>query len=78
VRVTSQPRAWRYSLAMGDYGGIGGAEHHGGVPVTGQGFSAAQGKSNELRGELAHRRRTPRRRWWQFWRRHDDPRQGTA
>jgi hypothetical protein len=54
---------------MSGFGGIGGAENHGGVPLSGQGFSAAQGKSDELRGDLARRRRPPRRRWWQFWRR---------
>ncbi len=55
--------------SMSEYGGIGGAEHHGGVPTPGQGFSAAQGRSDALRGELADERRPARRHWWQVGRR---------
>ncbi len=50
-------------LRMSGFAGIGGAENHGGVPLSGQGFSAVHGKSDELRGDLARRRRPPRRRW---------------
>ena len=32
---------------MSEFGDIGGAEHHGGVPVAGQGASAAYGKSDD-------------------------------
>jgi hypothetical protein len=68
ARAPRAPNARGTILGMSGFGGIGGAENHGGVPLSGQGFSALQGRSDELRGDLA-RRRPPQRRWWQFWRR---------
>ncbi|HEX6401122.1 MAG TPA: hypothetical protein VF108_11745 [Actinomycetota bacterium] len=59
--------------------GLGGSEHHGGVPTSGQGFAAAHGRDREIADELRRTRglRRPRRgggRRWRFWRRRDtDP-----
>jgi len=57
------------------FGGLGGSEHHGGVPIGQQGYFAAHDRGREVADELK-RTRGPRRdrgpkRWWQFWRRPD-------
>jgi len=55
-------------------GGLGGSEHHGGVPTQGQGYFATPGRAHDIADELNRTRgprrdRDPKRRWWQFWRR---------
>lgn len=61
-------------VSGGDW--LGGGEGHGGVPTSGQGYFAAQGRAGDIADELKRTRgprrpRDPKRRWWQFWRRRD-------
>jgi hypothetical protein len=66
-----------YPGPVSGFGGLGGSEHHGGVPTQGQGYFATPGRAHDIAHELnrtrgPQRSRDPKRRWWQFWRRRGD------